>query len=142
MYDVIKSVIAGGSFELSDLLNKIDTMWLQGKLTDVQRTELEQLARAKANPAQSYAPMQAQIDALALRVKTLEDLQAAKDSNGTEEETAESWPEYVQPTGGHDAYHAGDQVTYNGAQYICIAPEGVAVVWSPDVYPDYWQQLK
>lgn len=34
-------------------------------------------------------------------------------------------------------YHNGGKCTYNGKKDICTAPEGIACVWSPDVYPDY-----
>lgn len=135
MYEVVKNVIQTGSFELHDILAKIDTLWLQGSLTDAERLELIDMGRAKANPAHSYAPLQAQLDALAVRVKALEDAAAPADP----ETPADEWPEYVQPTGAHDAYYNGDKVTYNGARYICTAPEGVTVVWAPDVYPAYWQ---
>ena len=76
--------------------------------------------------------MASDVDALAARVKALE---------GGEEGPAEEYPAYVQPTGAHDAYHNGDKVTYNGAKYTCIAPEGVACVWNPDTYPAYWQEV-
>ena len=137
MYEVTKNVIQSGSFELNDILAKIDTLWMQGSLTDTERLDLIQMARAKADPSNSYAPLQAQIDALAERVKVLEE--AAKPADP--EAPADEWPAYVQPTGAHDAYHNGDKVTYNGKRYICTAPEGVAVVWSPDVYPAYWQEV-
>ena len=32
--------------------------------------------------------------------------------------TLEEWPDWVQPTGAHDAYSIGDKVTYNGKRYI------------------------
>lgn len=137
MFNIIKSVISAGYFELKDLLAKIDTLWLQGSLTDAARLELIELARGKADPANSFAPIQAQIDALADRVKALE--AAAKP---TEPDTpAAEWPDYIQPTGSHDAYHTGDKVTHNGTRYVCTAPEGAAVVWAPDVYPAYWQAV-
>ena len=131
MYEVIKNVIGSGSFALQHILTKIDTLWLQGSLTEEERLALIGLAREKADPANSFAPLQAQIDALAARVAALEGA-----GEGQEE-----FPAYIQPTGGHDAYHAGDQVTYGGKHYLCIAPEGVAVVWDPDVYPSYWQEV-
>jgi hypothetical protein len=34
MYDIIKNVITSGSYELTDILKKIDTIWLQGTLTE------------------------------------------------------------------------------------------------------------
>ena len=51
------------------------------------------------------------------------------------------WPEWKQPTGAQDAYYKGDKVIFEGAKYICIAPEGVAVVWDPVTYPAYWQEV-
>lgn len=137
MYEVTKNVIQSGSFELTDILRKVDALWLQGSLTDEERLDLIEMARTKADPSHSFAPLQAQIDALALRVKALEDAAQPADP----EAPAEEYPAYVQPTGSHDAYHNGDKVTYNGKHYVCIAPEGVAVVWDPVTYPAYWQEV-
>lgn len=33
--------------------------------------------------------------------------------------SVEDWPEWVQPTGAHNAYNKGDKVSYNGKHYIC-----------------------
>ena len=44
-------------------------------------------------------------------------------------------PDWVQPTGGHDAYNTGDQVQFNGAVYESVID---ANVWSPTVYPAGW----
>ena len=46
----------------------------------------------------------------------------------------DEYPEWVQPTGAHDAYNIGDKVTYNGQHYICTSN---ANVYAPDVYG--WQ---
>lgn len=135
--EVTENVIQTGSFELNDILAKIDTLWLQGNLTDAERLDLIQMARGKADPSHSYAPLQAQIDALAQRVAVLE----GKVEPADPEAPAEEYPEYIQPTGAHDAYYNGDKMTFNGKRYLCSAPKGVAVVWSPDVYPDYWQEV-
>lgn len=43
----------------------------------------------------------------------------------------EEWPEWVQPTGAHDAYNTGDKVTHNGVKYISDVD---ANVWEPGVY--------
>lgn len=47
---------------------------------------------------------------------------------------------YNEVTEEEDAYHAGDKITFEGAHYICIVPEGVACVWSPAEYPAYWEK--
>ena len=46
------------------------------------------------------------------------------------------WPDFVQPTGAHDAYKAGDKVTFEGAHYISLIDNNV---WSPKDYPAGWQ---
>lgn len=49
----------------------------------------------------------------------------------------EEWPEFVQPTGAHDAYHQGDKVTFEGEHYISLIDNNV---WSPKDYPQGWQK--
>lgn len=46
-------------------------------------------------------------------------------------------PEWVQPTGAHDAYNTGDKVTYNGKRYISLIDGNV---YSPDDYPAGWEE--
>ena len=46
----------------------------------------------------------------------------------------DEYPEWVQPSGAHDAYNIGDKVTYNGQRYVCTSD---ANVYAPDVYG--WQ---
>ena len=43
----------------------------------------------------------------------------------------DEYPEWVQPTGAHDAYNTGDKVSYNGKHYICTVD---ANVYAPGVY--------
>lgn len=69
MYSIIKAVINGGNFELNDMLNKIDTMWVRSSITEDQRAELMELAQSKAKPEASYAPLQEQIDTLAEQIE-------------------------------------------------------------------------
>ena len=132
MYEMIVNVIQTGDFALEAMLEKIDTLWIQGRLTDGQRQALIHQARSCALPENTYAPIHAQLAALAERVAALE----GKSDSG------QQWPEFRQPTGAHDAYHSGDQVTFQGKRYTCVAPEGTAVVWSPEVYPSYWQEVQ
>lgn len=47
-------------------------------------------------------------------------------------------PEWIQPTGSHDAYNIGDRVTFNGLVYESIIDGNV---WSPEAYPAGWQQM-
>ena len=49
----------------------------------------------------------------------------------------DEWPEFVQPTGAHDAYNKGDKVTFNGKHYISLIDGNV---YSPAAYPAGWQE--
>ena len=50
--------------------------------------------------------------------------------------SVEEWPEWVQPTGAHDAYAKGDKVTYKGKRYISLIDGNT---YSPDAYPAGWE---
>lgn len=47
-----------------------------------------------------------------------------------------TYPEWVQPTGSHDAYNTGDIVNYNGTLYRSLIDGNV---WSPEAYPQGWE---
>ena len=47
-----------------------------------------------------------------------------------------TYPEWVQPTGAHDAYNTGDIVNYNGTLYKSVIDGNV---WAPDAYPQGWE---
>ena len=49
-----------------------------------------------------------------------------------------TYPEWVQPTGAHDAYNVGDRVTYNGKVYESTMNGNV---WAPDAYPAGWKEV-
>ena len=49
----------------------------------------------------------------------------------------DEWPEWVQPTGAHDAYNIGDKVTYSGKHYVSVIDGNV---WSPEAYPTGWSR--
>ena len=49
----------------------------------------------------------------------------------------DEWPEFVQPTGAHDAYNKGDKVTFEGKHYISLIDGNV---YSPAAYPVGWQE--
>lgn len=146
MYEIIKLVITAGRYELADMLKKIDTIWLQGSLTDVQRTELTALAREHAAPENSYAPVQKQLNILftnlaelAAAVKANSDAIAVLQGGTADQPEQEEYPEYIQPAGAHDAYNTGDKITYGGRRYICQMD---GCVWDPVMYPAGWMVVE
>lgn len=50
----------------------------------------------------------------------------------------EEYPEFVQPSGAHDAYKKGDKISYNGKHYESLIDGNV---YAPDVYPAGWKEV-
>lgn len=156
MYELIKQVINSKRYELASMLKKIDTVWIQGDITDEQKTELVELAQTNAVPENSYASYDKQIADIYDQIKEIKATvnanaqgtaalkEAVEKLGGTvttptePEEPADEYPEYKQPTGAHDAYQVGDKITWNGKHYECTY---AGCTWNPDVYPQGWKQI-
>ena len=142
MYEIIKNVILAENYELVDILKKINTVWIESNITDEQKQELDELARTNAKAENSYAPLQKQLDNTNARIDSLEERIAKLEGETTEEPSEpvqeDEYPEYVQPTGAHDAYNIGMGCTFNGEKYICLIN---GCVWDPITYPAGWQKV-
>ena len=132
MKTIFENVLERGGYDLTGLLNRIDSYHVMGKLTDADRDELYAKARAGAREALSY-DVKAEIDALWAAVRALQG-----NVSGSDTQDPQASAEFVQPSGAHDAYNLGDRVTYNGRVYESIINGNV---WSPDVYPDGWKEI-
>lgn len=117
-----------GTFDLTDMLGKINTHHIAGNLTDADREELIRKAREKADPFGGVDVM-AKLQELEERVRTLEEDKAT--GGDTTEETV---PEYQVGKW----YYNGDKVLFEGVVKTCTAPAGVVCTWSPAEYPAYW----
>ena len=126
MKAIIKNVINRGGYDLTAILRKVDTLWAEGRLSDEERAELAERARNGARVGDSVDVVAKLID-LEKRVKALE----------VGESSTEEYSEYV--VGAY--YYNGDKVSFEGVNYICIAPENAVCVWSPKDYPAYWQEV-
>lgn len=134
MYKIIKNVIESRDYKLEDILHKINKMYIEDKITESEKSELDNMARSNAKMENSY-DIQKQLDSIFARLEVLESKNAEiEDVVGPVEE----YPEYVQPTGAHDSYQVGDKVTSNGKKYICEIPN---CVWSPETYPQGWKEV-
>lgn len=140
MYEIILTVINSKKYDLSGLLKKIDTLWIQGEITDEQRLELIDLARENALSGNSIdlveklKSLEQEVNALKERIAALENPESGEPENPEEE----TFPEYEAGKW----YYAGDKVSFDGINYECTALEGVVCVWSPADYPAYWQMLE
>lgn len=79
MKDIILDRIKKGGFNLPKVLERIDQMYIEEKITLEEKQSLENEARVNAEPEGSFASPQAQIDALGKLVKefkvTMKDLE-------------------------------------------------------------------
>lgn len=142
LYDDISNIIINSVYNLTDILHRINVVYIDGALSDTERDNLIDLAREHANPEESLAPLVSRIAALETWQLEVEGRLSKLETGSTEPvepDPSDEWPEYVQPTGVHNAYYNGDKVTWNGKHYICIAPESTPCVWDPDSYPAYWE---
>lgn len=160
MKDIILDRIKKGGFNLPKVLERIDQMYIEEKITLEEKQSLENEARVNAEPEGSFASPQAQIDALGKLVKKLENTVKNLENEISEikknqttvqpenpEETPDEiptepevivYPEYVQPLGSHDAYQTGDKISYNGKNYECVINN---CVWNPTTYPAAWKEI-
>ena len=128
MYQIIKNVITRGDYDLSSMSKKITTLWVEGQITAAEHNELLSLARGGAKATNSVDFM-LKLEDLEKRVRLLEE---------NKPDATEDYPEYQSGKW----YYNGDKCSFEGANYTCIAPDGVVCVWSPSDYPSYWGKVE
>lgn len=132
MYKVTKNVIEMGGFNLTDILRKIDNLWIKGIITDDERADLYNCAQTKAR-AKDSIDLVSKISELEAKINALEN--KLEGVNDVTPEESVSYEEFVVGKW----YYTGNKVTFEGKSYVCIAPEGTVCVWSPTDYPAYWE---
>ena len=133
MYSVAKNVIQMGRYDLEDMGRKLDSIWLQGDLTEGEHTELLTMARENADPAYSVSKRVSELDG---RVTKLEECVATPVTPNL----AEEYPPYEEGR----SYHTGDTCSFEGRHYVCKLPaDGKPAVcpWSPRVNPVCWEEV-
>ena len=137
MYEMIKTVIASRTYTDSNaLIAKIQRLYIEGTLTESQYTELRTML-AEQNPVKTY-DVESELDRVWVELRRIASIVDSMPEPTPEPEPSEDVPDWVQPTGAHDAYQKGDKVRYNGDVYESLIDGNV---WSPDAYPAGWQKL-
>ena len=145
MYSIIKSTIERGAYNLADMLTKIDTIWIQGSITDEQRTELVSDAQSHAKVEYSYEPVQKQIDYLAqiiddinTRLMALEGGSAGTESPSEQDE----WPEWTMWNGVPPIkWQNGSKCTHNGQKYISRVDNNICEPGALGVLSTIWELI-
>ena len=158
MYEIFKSVIASKSYNLEEMIKKINIRWVEDILTEEQREELITMAQANADPSQSNAPLQKQIEEISKKQITLEDtveklramvqkIKETVESGGTvvpdpEPPITEEYPAW-EPYNGIPPvpYQVGSKVTHNGKKWESMVPNNV---WEPGAFgvdQNIWKEV-
>ena len=158
MYEIFKSVIASKSYNLEEMIKKINIRWVEDILTEEQREELITLAQTNADPSQSNAPLQKQIEEISKKQIALEDtveklramvqkIKETVESGGIvvpdpEPPVTEEYPAW-EPYNGIPPvpYQVGSKVTHNGKKWESMVPNNV---WEPGAFgvdQNIWKEV-
>lgn len=158
MYEIFKSVILSKSYNLEEMIKKINIRWVEDTLTEEQREELIALAQTNADPSQSNAPLQKQIEEISKKQIALEDtveklsatvqkIKETVESGGTvvpdpEPPVTEEYPAW-EPYNGIPPvpYQVGSKVTHNGKKWESMVPNNV---WEPGAFgvdQNIWKEV-
>lgn len=142
-YEDLRAQISSGDFKLQAMLDKLTRLYIEDMLTEDEYDVLMQLARDNANPDMEIVENADIIKQLMQRVteseQKLNDLEA-RIAKLEDPETESKKP--VVTYGPYDPnkwYYKNMTCSFEGKNYICIAPEGVVCTWSPAGYPSYWK---
>lgn len=140
--DALYTTIRTDHFKLEEMLSRIEFFYAKGEVSDVDRENLIYAARQHAADAMEIDP-KAEIQALVLRINDIEKRLKAVEEQlqpepGPEPEPEPDIPDYVQPTGAHDAYNIGDRMRYQGKIWESTINGNV---WAPDIYPAGWKEI-
>ena len=158
MYEIFKSVIVSKSYNLEEMIKKINIRWVEDILTEEQREELITMAQTNADPSQSNAPLQKQIEEISKKQIALEDtveklramvqkIKETVESGGTvvpepEPPITEEYPAW-EPYNGIPPvpYQVGSKVTHNGKKWESMVPNNV---WEPGAFgvdQNIWKEV-
>lgn len=145
VYEDLRGQISSGDFKLQTMLDKLTRLYIKDMLTEEEYDNLMQLARDNANPDKEIEENTDIIKQLMQHVtmseEKLKDLEARiaklEDHEVAPEEPTVTYEEYDP----HKWYYKDMTCSFEGKNYICIAPEGVVCTWSPSGYPSYWKQV-
>ena len=145
-YEDLRAQIASGDFRLQAMLDKLTRLYIEDMLTEEEYDDLMQLARDNANPDKEIEENTDIIKQLMQHVtmseEKLKDLEARiaklEDPESEPKEPTVTYEEYDP----YKWYYKDMTCSFEGKNYICIAPEGVVCTWSPAGYPPYWKQVK
>ena len=142
-YEDLRAQISSGDFKLQAMLDKLTRLYIEDMLTEDEYDDLMKLARDNANPDNDIKENTDIIKQLMLRVTESEQKLKDLEAQVAKLEDPETEPEEpvvtYEPYDPYKWYYKDMTCSFEGKNYICIAPEGVVCTWSPAGYPSYWK---
>lgn len=150
MANILRNVIRNGGMPLSQVNERIETMYLSGRISGEERNELTELMHAKANPENEkgdykalYETLAAKYNELEARVKATEKalgMYAEPDAGG---EGAGGYPAWEPWNGISDRYQPGAVVTHNGSVWESVyTGQNVWEPGAPGIDERYWKEVE
>lgn len=150
MAAILRNVILNGGMPLMQVSERIETMYLNGRINGEERAELTELMHAKADPQNETGDWKAMYEALVIRYNELEErVKATEKALGLYREpdagggSAGGYPAWEPWDGVSAGYKAGDLVTHNGRVWQNML-ESMTNVWepgAPGVDERYWKEV-
>lgn len=141
MKEILENVIRGGGMALSQVAERIDEMYVVGRLNAEERAELTALMHEKAKPEAEKGDADKRIDALAQAVAALENRVKALEG-GTENSDGTEIPAWKPWDGVSAEYQTGAVVAHKGKMWKSVyAGQNV---WEPGavgVDERYWVEV-
>lgn len=145
-YEDLRAQISSGDFKLQAMLDKLTRLYIEDMLAEDEYDDLMQLARDNANPDKEIEENTDVIKQLMQHVteseQKLKDLEARIEKLEDPEAEPEEPVVTYEPYDPYKWYYKDMTCSFEGKNYICIAPEGVVCVWSPSGYPPYWKLVE
>lgn len=145
-YEDLRAQISSGEFKLQAMLDKLTRLYIEDMLTEEEYDDLMQLARDNANPDKDIEENTDIIKQLMQHVTMSEEKLNDLEARIAKLEDPEADPEEpvvtYEPYDPHKWYYKDMTCSFEGKNYICIAPEGVVCTWSPAGYPSYWKLVE
>ena len=142
--EALYATIRTDTYDLKTILSRIEFFYAKGEITEDDRVALIEASRARAIDAMGIdvkaeiAAIMQRIVAIEARVTAIEEELEPEPGPGPDPEPEPEIPDWVQPTGAHDAYNVGDRVRYQGKIWESTINGNV---WAPDVYPAGWKEI-
>ena len=145
-YEDLRAQISSGDFKLQAMLDKLTRLYIEDMLTEDEYDVLMQLARDNANPDKEIEENTDIVKQLMQHVTESEQKLKDLEARIVKLENPETEPEEpvvtYEPYDPYKWYYKDMTCSFEGKNYICIAPEGVVCTWSPAGYPPYWKLVK